>query len=113
MNFANGNHPGGGYMHGSRAQEEALCRQWPLYQPSLSAGKQMLYPFGAHSPEAVRRAEMREKYNRVLVTPDVIMLRAGGKEGFRSLREEEMVPVTMVAATAPQQKWWPGGTLLP
>jgi len=32
LNLANGIQPGGGFLHGSRAQEEALCRSSALYQ---------------------------------------------------------------------------------
>ena len=36
LNFANGIHPGGGFLDGARAQEEVLCRSSALYQTLIN-----------------------------------------------------------------------------
>jgi len=35
LNFANGVHPGGGFLYGAKAQEEVLCRSSALYETLL------------------------------------------------------------------------------
>ena len=46
LNFANAYSPGGGYLGGSRAQEEDLCRLIPTLYTSL---KRLRYPMKEHS----------------------------------------------------------------
>lgn len=38
LNFANGIHPGGGFLHGARAQEEGLCRSSALHSTLVNDG---------------------------------------------------------------------------
>src|SRR5215475_12473173 len=49
LNFANGIHPGGGFLGGARAQEELLCRSSALYQTIV--GDCMRPPLVSQKPE--------------------------------------------------------------
>ncbi|MEU6315244.1 TIGR02452 family protein [Streptomyces sp. NPDC047014] len=66
LNFASARNPGGGYVRGAKAQEEALCRASALYETLLEV------------PEyyAVHRAEVSTFYtDRVIHSPGVPVFR--------------------------------------
>jgi len=65
LNFANGVNPGGGFLHGARAQEEVLCRSSALY---LTLRGDSMY--AAHS----RRA-LPDSTAWAILSPDVPVFR--------------------------------------
>jgi uncharacterized protein (TIGR02452 family) len=65
LNFANGVEPGGGVLHGARAQEEVLCRSSALY---LTLDGDPMY--AAH-----RRAAAYESSDWAILSPDVPVFR--------------------------------------
>ena len=65
LNFANGIHPGGGFLHGSRAQEEVLCRSSALH--STLVGDPM---YAAH-----RQRSRPDSTDWAILSPDVPVFR--------------------------------------
>ena len=70
LNFASYKHPGGYFLEGSPAQEEALCHESNLY-PILLAFDDTYYEWNR---ERLNRALY---HNRALYTPDVVFERNG------------------------------------
>jgi len=65
LNFANGIHPGGGFLDGARAQEEVLCRSSALYRTLLG---DPLY-------EAHRKRPRPDSTDWAIYSPDVPVFR--------------------------------------
>jgi uncharacterized protein (TIGR02452 family) len=65
LNFANGIHPGGGFLQGARAQEEVLCRSSALYQTLV----------GDPMYEAHRRRPLPDSTDWSIYSPDVPVFR--------------------------------------
>jgi len=65
LNFANGRTPGGGFLHGARAQEEALCRSSALYS-TLKDDPMYEYHSGRPRPDSS---------DWVIYSPDVPVFR--------------------------------------
>ncbi len=65
LNFANGIHPGGGFLSGARAQEEVLCRSSALYQTLVD---DPMY-------EAHRKRQQPDSTDWAIYSPDVPVFR--------------------------------------
>ena len=65
LNFANGIHPGGGFMSGARAQEEVLCRSSALYQTLVD---DPMY-------EEHRKRQLPDSTDWAIYSPDVPVFR--------------------------------------
>lgn len=99
LNFANGEHVGGGYKNGAMAQEEDLCRMIPsLYSSLFNAKNHGLYPFGPCTCKSVDRPE---KYSEVLYTKGLVLARTSESNGYALLPKEQQRTVALVTAAAP------------
>jgi uncharacterized protein (TIGR02452 family) len=85
LNFANGRVPGGGFLSGARAQEEALCRMSALY-PTLVGD--VMYAHHAHLPEGVSSSW-------AILSPDVPFFR---DEASQLLDEPWLLSIITCAA---------------
>ncbi|HEV8722072.1 MAG TPA: TIGR02452 family protein [Candidatus Binatia bacterium] len=65
LNFANGIHPGGGFLGGARAQEEVLCRSSALYQTLVN---DQMY-------EEHRKRQRPDSTDWAIYSPDVPIFR--------------------------------------
>jgi uncharacterized protein (TIGR02452 family) len=102
LNFANGTQVGGGYMHGSLAQEEDLCRRMPTLYTSLNRAKERgIYPIG---PSTCKNIADPQKYSDVLYTQGLIIARLGEDKRFEMLPRGDQATVSLVTAAAPNIK---------
>ena len=88
MNFANAHRPGGGFLHGARAQEESICRNSTLYASISSRKAKEMYEHNNRY-----RNPMDSDY--MLISPDVCVFR--NRDG-ELLDEPYKVSVCTIAA---------------
>ena len=88
MNFANAIYPGGGFLHGAIAQEEALCRTSSLYKSISSEIADEMYAYNRKSRSAVDSEYM-------LLSPNVSVFR---NRNLELLDEPFMVSVITIPA---------------
>jgi uncharacterized protein (TIGR02452 family) len=86
LNFANGHVPGGGFLNGAKAQEEALCRSSALYETLVD---DLMY-------EAHRGRPEPDSTDWAIYSPDVPVFRTD--EGTEL---EEHWPLSFVTCDAP------------
>lgn len=88
LNFANGLHPGGGFLNGARAQEETLCRSSALY---LTLVGDAMY-------EAHANRSRPDSTDWAILSPDVPVFR--NDDGTESLEPWRLSFITCAAPAA-------------
>ncbi|MCX7826819.1 MAG: TIGR02452 family protein [Verrucomicrobiae bacterium] len=89
LNFANGVHPGGGFLDGARAQEEVLCRSSALYQTLIN---DPMY-------EEHRKRPLQDSTDWAIYSPDVPVFRMD--DGTELQRPWVLSFITCAAPYAP------------
>jgi uncharacterized protein (TIGR02452 family) len=90
LNFANGIHPGGGFLRGARAQEEVLCRSSALYQTIV----------GDPMYEEHRKRPLPDSTDWAIYSPDVPVFRMD--DGTELLNPWLLSFITCAAPYAPR-----------
>ena len=105
-NFASATNPGGGVKHGSRAQEEALCRCSTLY-PALDTEENWNRYYTFH-----RRREDAIYTDACIFTPNVIICKSDVDLPQR-LPQEDWVTVDVMTCAAPNLRVYPNNKYNP
>ncbi len=91
LNFANALQPGGGYLSGSNAQEECLCRESTLYASLTSDESAGMYEYNLSNPSPVVS-------DILIFSPAVEIFRAGSSSGYTLLKQTRFTAVFTVPA---------------
>lgn len=100
LNYANSVRPGGGFLRGARAQEEALCRCSGLYACLSQARPDVRFFYDDHVAQQSPLAR-----DHILVSPDVPFFR----DEDLALLEAPFV-ATVLTAAAPDLNWLSAAT---
>lgn len=106
LNFASATNPGGGVLHGSSAQEEALCRCSTLY-PCLLGNDLWQNYYQMH-----RDRNDVTYTDACIYTPEVLVLKTD-TNALERLPKEKIYPVDVITCAAPNLRPQPNNYMNP